>query len=65
MKLLNKYWPSIAHVALVLVTFLQPSVNSWADSHKAASGTVLVGWGLLLHWLTSPKNADVVANSKV
>jgi hypothetical protein len=59
-SLLKKYWPSIAHIAGVLIVFLQPSVDGFAASHKAQSATILLLWGVLLHWFTSPKNAETV-----
>lgn len=65
MQLLKKWWPSIAHLALVLTGFLQPSVDTYIATHKAQAATVLLVWGFLLHWLTSPKNADLVADNKV
>lgn len=61
---LKKWWPSIAHLALILTGFLQPSVDSYAASHKAQSVTILLAWGWLLHWLTSPKNSDAVKELK-
>jgi hypothetical protein len=54
MTLLKQYWPSIAHVLVVLVAFLTPSVQAFAASHLAYSGAVLLVWGVVLHHLPSP-----------
>jgi hypothetical protein len=54
----------LVHIGATLIIFLQPSVTQFAETHKNSSGAILLVWGLLLHWMTSPKNADVVAAAK-
>jgi hypothetical protein len=65
LALLKKYWPSILHGAGSLVIFLSPAVRDALLAHPNYSAPALAAWGFLLHWLTSPKNADTVAAAKV
>ena len=51
-----KVWPSLAHALGVVILFLNSSVQSYAASHPAYAAGVLLVWGWLLHWATSPKN---------
>jgi hypothetical protein len=64
MNILKKWWPTIAHWGVIGILFLDPSVQAFAAGHKAYSFVILGAWGSFLHWLTSPKNADVVAEAK-
>jgi hypothetical protein len=64
MNILKKWWPTIAHWGISGVLFLQPSVQAFAEAHKAYSFVILAAWGSFLHWLTSPKNAETVAAVK-
>jgi hypothetical protein len=52
----NKYWPSIVHVIAVGILAGDSHVRNFAMAHIAWSGPILLGWGLLLHWATSPKH---------
>lgn len=59
-SLAKKWWPSIVHVLAAGALFLQPSVQQAAVGHPKSSTAILAVWGVVLHWLTSPKNAAIV-----
>jgi hypothetical protein len=61
---LKKWWPSIAHVSGSAFLFLDPSVRFFLAGHAQYSMIGLAVWGVVLHTLTSPKNADIVEAAK-
>lgn len=53
---LKKYWPTIASVAGVLVSFLMPSVDAYAASHEKTALGVLFTAIIAAYHSTAPKH---------
>jgi hypothetical protein len=63
---LKKFWATHVTWIAALIGFLDPSVKAWLDVPGHVKYAFLVGgaWAILLHNMTAPKNAEIVAEAK-
>lgn len=62
---LKKWWPTHVTWLGAAANFFDPSIKAEISRHPAIAVGALAAWAIVLHNLTAPKNADVVADSKI
>jgi hypothetical protein len=55
MTWVKKHWPWLTTLAAGAIVFLDPSVQSYAGAHGAASTAITTLWGVALAWARSPR----------
>jgi len=63
---LKKFWATHTSWIAAVVVFLNPSIKAWLDTPGHAKFAVAgaLAWSIVLHNLTAPKNAEIVAAAK-
>jgi len=55
MDFVKKHWPWFLTFAAGFVTFLDPSVQTFAGQHSQYSTLIITIWSIFLAWSKSPK----------